>query len=140
MKLQLIKDQSESIEGFKTVLTTNFMPPSLNDVIDNSCENIIIGDVLDLYSQEVRNNVLVSIVKKLRLNGEVFVSGVEARSLCKMFSNNYLKTNNLSDIISNIGSIMELDEINNILESCGLEVETSKINGYKYEIRARRKN
>lgn len=140
MKLQLIKDASEAIEGYKTVLTTNFMPPSVNDVIDNSCEIILVGDILDLYTVEVRNNVLASLVSKLRLNGEIFISGIESRAMCKMYLNNYLSSESLSSIISNVGSLVELDQMTNVVQSCGLEVETSKINGHKYEIRARRSN
>lgn len=138
MKLQLIRDQSESIEGFKSIIATSFMPPSVDDVIDNSCELIILGDVLDMYPQETRNNVLVSVIKKLRLNGEISVSGVEARALCKMCVNNLISAQNLSTVFGMTNSVLELDQVVSILEQCNLQVETSKINGYKYELRARR--
>ena len=138
MKLQLIRDQSESIEGFKSIIATSFMPPSVDDVIDNSCELIILGDVLDMYPQETRNNVLVSVIKKLRLHGEISVSGVEARALCKMCVNNLISAQNLSTVFSMTNSVLELDQVVSILEQCNLQVETSKINVYKYELRARR--
>ncbi len=138
MKLQLIRDQSEAIEGFKSVLATSFMPPSVDDVIDNSCELIIMSDVLDMYPQETRNSALVSVVKKLRLNGELSLSGVEARALSKMYANNLISTEGMCSIFSATNSLLELDQAISILEQCQLEVETSKVNGYKYELKARR--
>ena len=138
MKLQLIRDESEKIEGYKSVLSTSFMPPSVDDVIDNSCESISLGDVLDLYDQQTRNNVLVSVLKKLRLNGEIFLSGTEPRALCKMYINNMLSTQSFSVNLSITNSVLELDQAISLLEQIGLSVETSKINGYKYEIKATR--
>jgi hypothetical protein len=138
MKLQLIRDESEKIEGYKSVLSTSFMPPNVDDVIDNSCESVSLGDVLDLYDQQTRNNVLVSVLKKLRLNGEIFVSGTEPRALCKMYINNMLSTQSFSANLSITNSALELDQAISLVEQVGLSVETSKINGYKYEIRARR--
>ena len=93
MKLQIIQDQSEAIEGYKSVLATNFMPPNVDDVIDNSCETISIGDTLDLYPVEFRTKVLSPILKKLRLNGEFFFSGTEPRALSKMYINNLRNRN-----------------------------------------------
>lgn len=138
MKLQLIRDESEKIEGYKSVLSTSFMSPNLDDVIDNSCESVSLGDVLDLYDQQTRNNVLVSVLKKLRLNGEIFFSGTEPRALCKMYINNMLSTQSFSANLSITNSALELDQAISLVEQVGLSVETSKINGYKYEIRARR--
>lgn len=138
MKLQLIRNESEKIQGYKSVLSTSFMPPSVDDVIDNSCESVSLGDVLDLYDQQTRNNILVSVLKKLRLNGEVFISGTEPRALCKMYINNILSTQSFSANLSITNSVLELDQAISLVEQVGLSVETSKINGYKYEIKARR--
>lgn len=140
MKLQIIRDQSEKIEGYKSVLATNFMPPSVEDVIDNSCELISLSDSLDLYPNETRNNILVSMLKKLRLNGEIFVSGSEPRALCKMYINGVIGTEVFSSVLKDNNSVIEIDQAISILEQLGLSIETSSINGYKYEIRARRVN
>lgn len=140
MKLQLIRDKSEEIQGYKSVLSTSFMPPNLDDVIDNSCELISLNDVLDLYDKETRNSILSSVLKKLRLNGEIFVSGTEPKSLCKMYINNILSTENFSANLSITNSVLELGQAVSLLEQVGLSVQTSTINGYKYEIRAKRTN
>jgi hypothetical protein len=140
MKLQLIRDESEKIEGYKSVLSTSFMPPNMDDVIDNSCESVSLGDVLDLYDSQTRNNVLMAVLKKLRINGEVFLSGTEPRALCKMYVNNILSTENFSANLSITNSALELDQAVSLFQKIGLSVETSTLNGYKYEIRARRSN
>lgn len=140
MKLQIIRDQSEAIEGYKSVLATNFMPPNVDDIIDNSCEFISVGDSLDLYDNETRNNILFSMLKKLRLNGELFLSGTEPRALSKMYINNMVGTESLSAVMKSTSSVVEIEQAISILEQVGLSVETSSINGYKYEIRSRRVN
>tara|TARA_Y100001972_G_C7665933_1_gene336675 strand:- start:3942 stop:4364 length:423 start_codon:yes stop_codon:yes gene_type:complete len=138
MKLQIIQDQSEAIEGYKSVLATNFMPPNVDDVIDNSCETISIGDTLDLYPVEFRTKVLSPILKKLRLNGEFFFSGTEPRALSKMYINNLIGTETFSKVIGSTNSVLEIDKAISLVEQVGLSIETSTINGYKYEIRSRR--
>ena len=140
MKLQIIKDQSELIQGYKSVIATNFMPPSVDDVIDNSCELVSLGDTLDLYPNDTRNTILVSMLKKLRLGGELFLSGTEPRALSKMYINNMMTTDTLSSVMKDTGSVLEMDQAISLIEQVGLSVETSSISGYKYEIRARRVN
>lgn len=140
MKLQIIKDQSEAIQGYKSVLATSFMPPSVDDVIDNSCEFVSVGDTLDLYPNETRMTLLASMLKKLRLNGEFYLSGTEPRALSKMYINNLVGTETISSVMSSTNSVLEIDQAISLVEQTGLSVETSNINGYKYEIRARRVN
>lgn len=44
---------------------------------DSSCKSINMNNVLDYVSYENRNNLLTSIVKKLRLNGKLIISGID---------------------------------------------------------------
>ncbi len=138
MKLQIIEDESQKIEGFDTVfLNQQDQSLNLDSISDNSCELIVAKGALD----NTRNptDCLKLICSKLRSGGSVVVSGVELRCFFKNVVNGITDEQSASNLIGKNLSISTVDSVKNNLRSLGLFIKTSIINGAFYEISAERR-
>jgi len=81
MKLQIIANESQKIEGFETVWSKKDAELSLDDIPDNSCELILAKNTVDENVDRIK--CLKSIASKVRMGGTVSVSGTDVLCLCK---------------------------------------------------------
>ena len=134
MKLQIIEDESQKIEGFETVIVDQNL--NLDNIPNNSCEIIIAKGALDRNKDAQES--LVNICSKLRSGGLVIVSGVELRCFFKNVINGILDEASASAMVGRSMSLSSIDSVKSILRSLGLFVKSSTINGVSYEVTAER--
>lgn len=135
MKLQIIEDESQKIEGFETIMTSQNL--NLDNVPDNSCEIIVAKQALD--STVSAQESLGKICSKVRLGGSVVISGTELRCFFKNVINGMIDENSASVLVGKSLSLSSVDSVKNGLRSLGFFVKSSTINGVSYEITAERK-
>jgi len=136
MKLQIIANESQKIDGFETVWSRKDTELSLDDISDNSCELILAKNTLDENLDRLK--CLKSIVSKVRMNGTVSISGTDVLCLCKATVCSTINTETCSSIMSSLNSIGTVSDVKAALKSMGLTVVSSSIHGVNYEITARR--
>ena len=137
MNLQIIEEESQSINGFETVyLNKDNRQLNLSHISDNSCELVIARNCLD--NSENPKETLASICSKIRKGGSVVVSGVELRCFFKNALNGLVNDESVSFIVGKSLSLSTIDNVKDNLRKLGLTVKSSTINGVLYEITAER--
>ena len=138
MKLQIIEDESQKIEGFETVfLNQQNQQLNLDNIPDNSCELIITKNALDnTYNAK---ESLAKICSKLRTGGSVVVSGVELRCFFKNVINGIVNEESASALVGKNLSISTIGSVKEFLRSLNLFIKSSTINGVVYEVTAERR-
>jgi len=138
MKLQIIEDESQKIEGFETVfLNQQNQQLNLDNIPDNSCELIITKNALDnTYNAK---ESLAKICSKLRIGGSVVVSGVELRCFFKNVINGIVNEESASALVGKNLSISTIGSVKEFLRSLNLFIKSSTINGVVYEVTAERR-
>ena len=136
MKLQIIANESQKIEGFETVWSKKDAELSLDDIPDNSCELILAKNTVDENVDRIK--CLKSIASKVRMEGTVSVSGTDVLCLCKATICSTINTETCSSIMSNLNSIGTISDVKDGLRSMGFTIVSSSIHGVNYEITAKR--
>lgn len=136
MKLQIIANESQKIEGFETVWSKKDAELSLDDIPDNSCELILAKNTVDENVDRIK--CLKSIASKVRMRGTVSVSGTDVLCLCKATICSTINTETCSSIMSNLNSIGTISDVKAALRSMGFTVVSSSIHGVNYEVTAKR--
>jgi hypothetical protein len=137
MKLLIINQQQETIEGYQVVDLRSGLE-QLDQVINNSCTDIILTNCLDSLSKEDAKKVLSTASSKMRLGGKMSISGIELKSLCRNALNNVLTSDNFSDIIQNMSCIFTSQEIVQLVNSINLKIDTVLVEGSTYDIKISR--
>tara|TARA_R100000005_G_C4883907_1_gene134169 strand:- start:183 stop:599 length:417 start_codon:yes stop_codon:yes gene_type:complete len=135
MKLQIIEDESQKIEGFETVMTSQYL--NLDNIPSNSCEIIIAKQALD--STVDAEESLAKICSKVRLGGSVVISGTELRCFFKNVVNGMIDEASASVLVGKSLSLSTIDTVKNGLRALGFFVKSSTINGVSYEVTAERR-
>lgn len=138
MKLNICYNDSGHIANYININILND-ELSIDHIINNSCDEIIVSDTLDYLPYSSIDKTLFNIIQKIRLNGKLIITGNDARGICRFFSNDIISLEQFCSIIENIKSINTEPKIKNILMSAGLKIESSLLNHHKYEIIAIRK-
>jgi hypothetical protein len=139
MKLHVVKQGDTSIEGYKKIefLNGNFL--GLDDVSNNSSEEIFANDVLDAIPNEFIQQSVAALVGKLRVNGRITVGGTELRLFVKSVLNQGIPEDQAMSIIKTNQSMLNFNKLCELMKSMGLEVETTTINGIHCEVKCVRK-
>lgn len=139
MKLHVVKQGDTSIEGYKKIefLNGNFL--GLDDVSNNSSEEIFANDVLDAIPNEFIQQSVATLVGKLRVNGRITVGGTELRLFVKSVLNQGIPEDQAMSIIKTNQSMLNFNKLCELMKSMGLEVETTTINGIHCEVKCVRK-
>ena len=123
MKIQIKYDNEDSVEGFE-VVDVKYGVTSLDGIVDHSSEEIYISNSIDRLNHEDVHNLLVLAVKKLRLNGEIFVNGTDLNSCCLSFLNGNSSVLEMNELIERSSSLHSLRDIEEIFRSLGLTIQT----------------
>lgn len=141
MKIQLLTNKDEAIKGFTPIIyqpteNSDFVDPLLilQNVVDNECEFIMANEIIDDFELSKITGVLQRLISKLRLNGELVVGGTEIRLFCKNVVNDLIDESSGSEIIKTKKSMTSMNSVLKILESLGLKVKLTQMNGIHYEI------
>jgi hypothetical protein len=140
MKLNLVKQGSDSfIEGYHKVEYTGG-PLNLNNISDNECEFILASEIMDVCDSDDIEKFLPSLLKKLRLNGILVIGGTDIRLFCKHVVNSLINEKEASNIIKQCKSMTNVNSMREYISQLGLKIKTLQITGTHYEITATRES
>jgi cyclopropane fatty-acyl-phospholipid synthase-like methyltransferase len=137
MNIYISKDDKK-IENFQTVKIQNFQE-EMSRVVTNSCENIVADEIVDFLSSNSLSNFIQALSSKLRLNGKLFITGIEIGVLCRHTISEDISSNDFSSVIAPRASLSSVNDIVKLIKESGLDIESSTIKGLKYEISATRR-
>jgi DUF1009 family protein len=139
MNIQLCQINDKTIEGFTKVIYSEAEKlTNLEPILDNSCEYILANNVLDDFEIGYYQEIINSLIKKLRLNGALVLSGVDINIFSKNITQNLISLEDASNLIRNKKSMNSLSNIINFIESKGIKVVSAKFIGANYEIFCKR--
>lgn len=153
MKVRITVGEKEKLSGYVNVdPITKFDELSvdirnLDEVVsDAECTEIIVEDVIDYLEKKDSAVALAHWVKKLRHEGRIIVTSVDAREVSKSFYRNQIDIETFNQAIH--GRFTEtwdirlshttLEELSRFLESQNLKVTKKRINGIKLIVEAQR--
>ena len=137
MKIQILRENQQAIENYTKIIVGDNQI-DLSSISDNECSFILANDVLDSFSIENIDQLIKSILMKLRINGSIVIGGTDMRLFCKNVTNGSVDTAQASRIIGVVQSMTVLNDIVNLIRSSGLNIESTQITGIHYEIKATR--
>ena len=137
MKIQILRENQQAIENYTKIIVGDNQI-DLSSISDNECSFILANDVLDSFSIENIDQLIKSILMKLRINGSIVIGGTDMRLFCKNVTNGSVDTGQASRIIGVVQSMTVLNDIVNLIRSSGLKIESTQITGIHYEIKATR--
>lgn len=138
MKLQIIKNDDDAIEGFVSIKVSENPETDLSKVINNSCTEMLVLDVIDYFDYDKSISFLADVLSKIRLNGSILLKGVSSVAFSHAVFNGSLDCKQASDIIANIKSIHDQRDIIGYLEANKFTIDTVRTTGACYEIKATR--
>ena len=137
MKLHIVRPNQDAIENYtKAIALENNI--NLSEVSDNECEVIMANDIVDAFTIDKIGELVMSLSKKMRMNGTLVLGGTDIRLLCKAIVNDQITEQEGSNIISTLSSASNLALLKSALEGVGLSVLSTQITGIHYEVTAKR--
>lgn len=137
MKLHIVRPNQDAIENYtKAIALENNI--NLSEVSDNECEVIMANDIVDAFTIDKIGELVMSLAKKMRMNGTLVLGGTDIRLLCKAIVNDQITEQEGSNIISTLSSASNLALLKSALEGVGLSVLSTQIAGIHYEVTAKR--
>ena len=137
MKIQILRENQQAIENYTKIIVGDNQI-DLSSISDNESSFILANDILDSFSVVNIDQLIKSIIKKLRINGSVVIGGTEMRLFCKNVLNGSINTGQASNIISLTQSMSTINDIVDLIKSSGLNIESTLIRGVHYEVKAKR--
>lgn len=137
MKLQIVVPTQPSIENFERVeIHPNSM--DLSRVSDNECTLILANDAIDYFSVDKIGDLIQSLIKKVRMGGEIVIGGTDVRLFAKMIINDQLDELQACQMIGSIQSLSNMGLVLQVFQQGNFEILSTQISGIHYEIKAKR--
>lgn len=140
MKLQIVHDDNESIEGYIALTISENSKSDLSQVVNNSCTEILLLDIIDSFAYDKSFEFLFDVLTKIRLNGSIILRGISSLAFSHALLNGSIDNSKASNIISEIKSIHDQRDITELLEKNNFRIDTIRLNGVSYELKATRYN
>lgn len=137
MKVHIVKPNQQPIEGYQKIeVGPNQM--DLGQVADNECTFILANEIADSFSVEQIGGMILALVKKLRMNGEIVVGGTDIRLFSKMVLNQQLGEVDACKMVGQNMSMSNADIVTQILRNENLQIHSVQLSGVHYEVTAKR--
>jgi predicted SAM-dependent methyltransferase len=133
MKIQILRDQQNLIEGYEHVVM-NGAELDLSRFSNNECSEIIADNILDAVPIRYMAQTLKLLTDKLRMGGKLVIGGTDLRLFCKQVLNETISPTDANAIISQCQSMTNLEEIVGLVSTTNLKIQTTNINGIHFEI------
>lgn len=134
MKIQIIKDISDCIDGYNPVFIED-NTISL-DVPDNSITSILMINTIESIDYKNIDLFLNKIRQLLRIGGQLTITGVDINCLAVDCINKIIDSAVMNEVIYNRKGIYDSRELSNKLASLGITVEKLFFKGSTYELHA----
>ena len=136
MKIQIVKPGEQEISGY---LPLTLDKKDITNVINNSCTEILVLNSLNYLSFDDAIGFFQALLKKIRLNGKITITGVHLMALAQNVANEIIDSKICSDIIANVKCIIDTRIIVQILESNNCTLDYLVITeGNFFELKATR--
>ena len=136
MKLQIVRPEQDTVEGFNVVQIPQPNTLELSSVVDNSCEVILAPDAMDSFAPAGVGKLCEGLVSKLRLGGEITLGGTDVRFFCKLTTNGVISDSDACRIVNSIYAMSTSDMVVGALQQLGLNVVSVHMDGLHYEVKA----
>jgi hypothetical protein len=138
MKIQILTDIKDCIDGYNPVFLDDGI---LNmDVPDNSVTSILMIGSIETVPYNKLDDLLNSIKKLLRINGNVVINGVDANCISRDLINKVIDVATYNQIIFSKRGIYDSSELSTKLSLLGLIIDKLTLRGSVYELHASRRN
>jgi len=136
MKIHFLTDIQDCVDGHNPIIIDESGIDI--DIPDNSVESILLPGTLEQIPYNKLQDSLVKVRKLLRLNGKVFISGVDANCLSRDLINRLVKIEELNQALYARKSIHDVKDLTDKLLALGLQIDKVTLKGALYEIYASR--
>jgi hypothetical protein len=136
MKIYVTKDDSK-IENFTNIKLQN-LTQDIPDIVNNSCEDIVLNDVIDFIPYSEIGNLLKLIVSKLRMKGRLIITGTELGLISRGVISGDISSEQYSLHMAGRLSSNFMHIIVDVLSKLNLKTELASTKGIIYEIIATR--
>lgn len=136
MKIDIVRNPTDAISGYRPIIINDQGSVDFYDISDSECLEIRGNGIVDTFKASQLEENLVSILKKVRLGGKIFLSGLDCNILSRQLISGQLDERTFGSIVENSNSISSLKTVAKILQSQGLKIQTQKLSGYTYQITA----
>mgnify|MGYP003637527175 CR=1 FL=1 len=136
-KVAIIPMGGEHPEGYQ-VLEVRGGNINLDQFSESECTEILAPELMDYFSFEDLNPMLVSLVKKIRIGGTIVIGGVDARMMARGVVGGSIQIYDLNKALFSRRSITDINLTKEVLISLGLKIVSARLIGLKYEIEATR--
>ena len=138
MKLHIVNPEQDVIEGYERVDVVNGVI-DLSPYAENECDFILASDSLNGMSIEQAHQAVFEITKKMRSNAKLVIGGLDIRLVARHIVRGGWNTPEANQNIFSNSSCLDVNYTRNLLSSCGLTIESTRVLGLSYEIEATRK-
>jgi 2-polyprenyl-3-methyl-5-hydroxy-6-metoxy-1,4-benzoquinol methylase len=116
------KNTDDLPKDFKVITLDEINDETLNSIIDSSCEAIIIDHVLERLEFPENVKLLHAILGKVRINGQLLISGINADKLCELKFLHKIPEEDFNTVISQSSSLLSIVEVMAVTSSAGLDL------------------
>jgi len=136
MKIYVTKDDSK-IENFTNIKLQN-LAQDMPDIVNNSCEDIVLNDVIDFIPYSDVGKFLKLVISKLRTKGKIMITGTELGLISRNVVNGSISPEQYSSHMAGRLSSNFMYVIVDALSKLGLTTQVATTKGILYEIVATR--
>lgn len=151
MKVRISVGESEKLNGYLNIdPITKFDDVAVDirdigeHVDDSSCKSFIIDHVLGFLEKEESKKVLIQYMKKIRHEGTIVISELDAYEIAKSFYRREIDLDFFNEAVH--GSFDEpwdvkmssftINELIDILEENNFQITKKRLNGFKFTLEA----
>lgn len=138
MKVQVLKDISECIDGYNPVFIED---NTINiDCPNNSINEILMINTIEEISCQYVEDFLKKLRTLLRVGGKIVITGIDINCLSRDLINKIIDSDVYNQIIYNRRGIYSCKELAEKLNSLGIQIDKMTFKGSTYELHAIRNN
>lgn len=138
MKIQILKDIKETIDGYNPVFLDDGKISV--DYPDNSISSILMIGAIEDVPYELLDNILGNIRKLLRMGGKVVISGVDINCISRDLVNRIIDPKTYNGVVFSKKALYDSKELCDKLSLLGLRIDKITLKGSIYELHASRPN
>tara|TARA_B100001564_G_C20637717_1_gene670531 strand:- start:93 stop:515 length:423 start_codon:yes stop_codon:yes gene_type:complete len=138
MNLQILADKKDAIEGFNVAQVVNGECKDIFNVIDSSCESVILDGAMDHLEYDKAIELLHQSIKKVRLQGSFVVRGVCLEKMYRDYESEQTNIGAINSVIKDIKSIQSYKDVVALLSSSKFTIDTISFSNFFYEVKCSR--
>ena len=137
MKVQVLVSQAGQVEsGYSTIMLNQ-----AQQLVDGSVESLYLGDVLDFVDFQQRLQVVMTLLQKVKYDGEIVISGLDALAISMSFATGTINLQQYNQVgFNGRRSCGDTDEIIGVLKNSNFDIVRHNRHNNGYHIQATRRS